>query len=330
MPKQNDVEQKPIYIPRNVYVPVIRPVFVPRERIIVKPQIIHVARPVLVDRPVPVQQKPIVIERDRPVPIRVETVEKVENIETTLHRSGSNQYDIEYEVDNQPEEGIKYGYSYGEIPDTKVEEPTYEYHYESKVEQPRTFEYQYETKVEQPTTFEYQYETKVEQPKTNEFQSVEEKLYNFATLDLNKYYQDPDIKFVNTQNEVVTVAASTETHAQSNNNVSNILKDMLTLHEQQTTRTTVPSYTLEVFDSTVSDKFEKVDPSSLKNYVIDAYPYNNATQTNVTTTYTQESYVGGSSVYRNDSFKSISEELEQLKSRSAVFPESVGRIRIDD
>lgn len=79
MPKSNEAtQQKPIYIPRNIYVPVIRPVFVPRERIIVRPQIIHVARPVLVDRPVPIQQRPIVIERDRPVPVRVETIEKTE------------------------------------------------------------------------------------------------------------------------------------------------------------------------------------------------------------------------------------------------------------
>lgn len=79
MPKSSEAsQQKPIYIPRNIYVPVIRPVFVPRERIIVRPQIIHVARPVLVDRPVPIQQRPIVIERDRPVPVRVETIEKTE------------------------------------------------------------------------------------------------------------------------------------------------------------------------------------------------------------------------------------------------------------
>ena len=79
MPKQQPAaEQKPIYVPRNIYVPVIRPVFVPRERIIVRPQIIHVARPVLVDRPVPIQQRPLVIERDRPVPVRVETVERTE------------------------------------------------------------------------------------------------------------------------------------------------------------------------------------------------------------------------------------------------------------
>ncbi|CAF1323972.1 unnamed protein product [Adineta steineri] len=58
-----------VYIPRNVYVPVIKPVFVPRERVIVRPQVIHVARPVLVDRPVPVTQRPIIIDRERPVPV---------------------------------------------------------------------------------------------------------------------------------------------------------------------------------------------------------------------------------------------------------------------
>ncbi|CAF3540053.1 unnamed protein product [Rotaria socialis] len=60
-----------IYIPRNVYVPVVKPVFVPRERVIVRPQVIHVARPVLVDRPVPVTQRPIIIDRERPVPVPV-------------------------------------------------------------------------------------------------------------------------------------------------------------------------------------------------------------------------------------------------------------------
>lgn len=81
MPKQPEQAQaKPIYVPRNIYVPVIRPVFVPRERIIVRPQIIHVARPVLVDRPVPIQQRPLVIERDRPVPVRVETIERTEAV----------------------------------------------------------------------------------------------------------------------------------------------------------------------------------------------------------------------------------------------------------
>jgi len=64
-----------VYVPRNVYVPVIKPVFVPRERIIVRPQVIHVARPVLVDRPVPVTQRPIIIDRERPVPVPVRTAQ---------------------------------------------------------------------------------------------------------------------------------------------------------------------------------------------------------------------------------------------------------------
>ena len=38
---------------------------------IVRPQIIHVARPVLVDRPVPVTQRPIIIDRERPIPVPV-------------------------------------------------------------------------------------------------------------------------------------------------------------------------------------------------------------------------------------------------------------------
>lgn len=38
---------------------------------IVRPQIIHVARPVLVDRPVPVTQRPIIIDRERPIPVPI-------------------------------------------------------------------------------------------------------------------------------------------------------------------------------------------------------------------------------------------------------------------
>ncbi|KAI0983997.1 hypothetical protein GJ496_004029 [Pomphorhynchus laevis] len=60
-----------VYVPRNVYVPVIKPVFVPRERVIVRPQIVQVARPVVIDRPIPVTQRPIVIDRERPVPFPV-------------------------------------------------------------------------------------------------------------------------------------------------------------------------------------------------------------------------------------------------------------------
>lgn len=47
--------------------PVIKPIFVPRERIIVQPKIVHVSKPVIVDRPIPTEQKPIVIERDVPL-----------------------------------------------------------------------------------------------------------------------------------------------------------------------------------------------------------------------------------------------------------------------
>ncbi len=123
MPKQPEqAAAKPIYVPRNIYVPVIRPVFVPRERIIVRPQIIHVARPVLVDRPVPIQQRPLVIERDRPVPVRVETVERTEAVpfengepcvekpsthETTYHefaqpQRASSEYNEYTEDENKP------------------------------------------------------------------------------------------------------------------------------------------------------------------------------------------------------------------------------------
>lgn len=42
-----------------------------RTGVIVRPQIIHVARPVLVDRPVPVTQRPIIIDRERPIPVPV-------------------------------------------------------------------------------------------------------------------------------------------------------------------------------------------------------------------------------------------------------------------
>lgn len=43
--------------------------------VIVRPQVIHVARPVLVDRPVPVTQRPIIIDRERPVPVPVRTAQ---------------------------------------------------------------------------------------------------------------------------------------------------------------------------------------------------------------------------------------------------------------
>ena len=43
---------------------------------IVRPQVIHVARPVLVDRPVPVTQRPIIIDRERPIPVPVRAAEQ--------------------------------------------------------------------------------------------------------------------------------------------------------------------------------------------------------------------------------------------------------------
>jgi hypothetical protein len=70
-PVQPAVQPQVVYVPRNVYVPVIKPVFVPRERVVVRPQVIHVARPVLVDRPVPVTQRPTIIDRERPVPVPI-------------------------------------------------------------------------------------------------------------------------------------------------------------------------------------------------------------------------------------------------------------------
>jgi hypothetical protein len=39
--------------------------------VIIRPQVVHVARPVLVDRPVPVTQRPIIIDRERPIPVPV-------------------------------------------------------------------------------------------------------------------------------------------------------------------------------------------------------------------------------------------------------------------
>ncbi|UJR10461.1 hypothetical protein I4U23_014665 [Adineta vaga] len=66
--------QPVFYMPRQTGgtpTPVIKPVFVPRERVIVRPQVIHVARPVLVDRPVPVTQRPIIIDREKPIPVPV-------------------------------------------------------------------------------------------------------------------------------------------------------------------------------------------------------------------------------------------------------------------
>jgi hypothetical protein len=54
--------------------------------VIVRPQVIHVARPVLVDRPVPVTQRPIIIDRERPIPVPVrgagQTAAQGESVQT--------------------------------------------------------------------------------------------------------------------------------------------------------------------------------------------------------------------------------------------------------
>lgn len=117
MPKSSE-QQKPIYIPRNIYVPVVRPVFVPRERIIVRPQIIHVARPVLVDRPVPIQQRPIVIERDGQV--RLDDEKNDINLTTDagdvgdLIRNTEHAQEVTYHEFTQVNPSYPYGKEYEE------------------------------------------------------------------------------------------------------------------------------------------------------------------------------------------------------------------------
>lgn len=83
---------------------------------IVRPQVIHVARPVLVDRPVPVTQRPIIIDRERPVPVPVRGAEQ-----GAAQAGGSNIVREEYVYrDNLPvayggrcaefSGGVNYGY----------------------------------------------------------------------------------------------------------------------------------------------------------------------------------------------------------------------------
>ena len=130
-PKSSEASQpKPIYVPRNIYVPVIRPVFVPRERIIVRPQIIHVARPVLVDRPVPIQQRPIVIERDRPVPVRVETIERTEPV---MCGGGDITKNIETSTETTYHEFTQ-NFSSGGSADANVDYTSSNYNYGDKIE----------------------------------------------------------------------------------------------------------------------------------------------------------------------------------------------------
>jgi hypothetical protein len=275
MPRQSENEQKPIYIPRNVYVPVIRPVFVPRERIIIKPQIIHVARPVLVDRPVPVQQKPIVIERDRPIPVRVETVEKIENIESTIQNQGSNVVYRE-EVVDVPD----YSYTYEQVHEQKSDDKEQSYQG-------------------------YQYETK-----------------EYPELNLSKYF---DEKFIQPGSSQQQQQQQTQSVSRSDGN--SILQDLIALNaiereENERKKNELqssaagPAYTLELFDSTVSDKFQKVDYKTLKSeYGFDQSTFGSSAQQNNgynSSEYGYSSVPVAAAAARNDSFKSISQELQDL------------------
>lgn len=329
MPKSEAIEQKPIYIPRNVYVPVIRPVFVPRERIIVKPQIIHVARPVLVDRPVPVQQKPIVIERDRPIPVRVETVEKVENIESSV---------------------------------LKPETPSYVY----------TDQVISSSTDKQYTTIDYNKILEEADRKDKQYSSSNLPSYNYETIDFNKYLQETNqtaSSRVLSASEYERIINEANRQGSSlNDTTQNILNDVLTLasnnnyeseelkrkqelqqlvnevdkvkRDLQNSKSSIPSYTLEVFDSTVSDKFERVDQNSLKNlYGLDTYTYYPSQEFNRNestsqaypsqnySNYNPNDYYTGStsaqatneaSFYKQDSYKSLTQEIKPSSSSQKV------------
>lgn len=83
--------------------------------VIVRPQVIHVARPVLVDRPVPVTQRPIIIDRERPVPVPMRGGGGGGNqgvAQTTTTRSTKEEYNYQ---DNLP---VAYGDTYGETTNT--------------------------------------------------------------------------------------------------------------------------------------------------------------------------------------------------------------------
>lgn len=76
--------------------------------VIVRPQVIHVARPVLVDRPVPVTQRPIIIDRERPVPVPVRGGGNQGAAQTTTTRSTKEEYNYQ---DNLP---VAYGNTFAE------------------------------------------------------------------------------------------------------------------------------------------------------------------------------------------------------------------------
>ena len=328
MPKQaQQQEQKPIYIPRNIYVPVIRPVFVPRERIIVRPQIIHVARPVLVDRPVPVQQRPIVIERDRPIPIRVETIEKIENIETSHSQVSPSkkevtsyetfQYDdYEKRLQQADERDSKYNTI---TTNTNTNSSTNNAYYNQAANQSSTYQYtttsDYNKLYQDQSASSYQYTTADYDKVLQQANRADARSgTNLATTGISQY--DTILNQSSRQDLIGGGGASANynatggssynatggssynaTGAGSSNvqyvyedtyneelrkktDLQQLLSDVQLLSESEKRKwdnnktTTSASYTLEVLDPTVSNKFERVDQSNLKSvYGIDTYQY---------------------------------------------------------
>jgi hypothetical protein len=270
MPK-NENEQKPIYIPRNVYVPVVRPVFVPRERIIIRPQIIHVARPVLVDRPVPVQQRPIVIERDRPVPVRVETVEKFEDVVESVPVSAEPV--VEAVIEQPKQENV-------------VQEinsfPQYEY---KEVKRDATYTGFTTTETYEFSSEEYSRYLEEEASRVGKGSSFNPDNY-LAAAGVKSSNDGAvasilrDAAYVVNKSEANIQLASSAAFSSSIMNeedqrrqeiqqlISEVEKTKWDLQQSKS------SYTLEVLDPAVSDKFQVVDQNNLKSiYGIESYLY---------------------------------------------------------
>lgn len=238
MPKNSDQGQpKPIYIPRNIYVPVIRPVFVPRERIIVRPQIIHVARPVLVDRPVPIQQRPIVIERDRPVPVRVETVERSDSSGGNCGDSGQETSYHEFTQNYSAPANVQSGSS-GNTGQLLNNNPHNDQQYGYST---NTSNYQYSEQVD------YE-DNRRKQEVLNILEEAERRKQNLQS----KSNED-----LIAQYKYVKYDASADNVKALDNMLGNST-----------------GYTLEVLDQRVSDKFEKTDQETIKaRYGVDSFQY---------------------------------------------------------
>jgi hypothetical protein len=241
MPKANEQAQpKPIYIPRNIYVPVIRPVFVPRERIIVRPQIIHVARPVLVDRPVPIQQRPIVIERDRPIPVRIETIERSEP-------SGATGTEVTKNIETTQE--VTYHEFTQNYPATTTGTTTNintEYASSSQ-------NYDYSTANQ--STYQYGEQSQYESEENKRKQEV---------LNILEETERRKQLIQSKSNDDVVAQYKYVKYDSSSDNVKAL--DSILGNTQ--------GYTLEVLDQRVSDKFEKTDTETIKaRYGVDSYQY---------------------------------------------------------